>query len=308
MDIIRPVTLDNSAVTSTSVAVSSKAEWVVSTAYTIGNTVKVSTKKSGSTSDVVHHEYEALDSTTGDYPPDDINAAVPKWLDLGAENSWKMFDGGVATQTVDVANIQVVLEPGGINAVGLLNVGGASISVTIEDSGLVVFSETRSLTVNDGVLDWYDYFFEPIVRKTDIVFTGLPCYGSGVVTISIDGEAGEAVACGLVVVGLTKYLGMTLWGVKPGITDYSVKTVNDFGDAVWTRRGNSRRLETDLYVKTEYIDETFRTLVEYTATPLLWILSELLSCTLAYGVFKDFQIVIQHIKGASCALEIEGLM
>jgi hypothetical protein len=307
MDVVRPITLDASTVTSTTVTASTEAEWVVGTAYVTGNVVKVTSKKAGSTSDVIHHEYEALSNSTGVYPPDDIDAAVPKWLDLGAENSWKMFDGGVATQTVDVTQIGVVLSPGGITSLALLNVVGASARVVVQDGAETVYDQTISLAL-DNVGDWWEYFYEPIVRKTDIIFTGIPSYSAGVVTVTISNASGQPVGCGLLVCGLSKNLGRTLYGVKPGITDYSVKTTNAFGDAAWLRRSNSRRIEADLSIDSIILDETFRLLALYTATPILWVVSDLYACTLVYGVFKDFQIVLSYLDACDCAIEIEGLV
>lgn len=296
-----------STLLSTSVVLSSEVEWLVGSSYTVGNIVKVSEKKVGSVSDIVHHLYEALTSTTGDYPPDDVNEAVPKWVDLGADNFWKMFDGGVATQTVDTSFIQITAMPGRINTVGLQNVSCSSVSLVMERGGEVVYSQTQNLVLHN-VVGWYEYFFEPIVRKTDIIFSGIPLYSDGVLTITLNGQAGESVACGLVVAGLSKNIGISLWGGKIGISDFSVKTEDAFGNKQWLRRNNSRNFELDLFVSWELKDEVFRILSLYTATPLLWVGSELISCTQLYAVVKTFQIVLESPEGVMCSLDLEGLV
>lgn len=310
MKLVRPVTVTDSVFATSTVATSSLSEWNDSDTYNTGNQVKVSTIASGATSQKVHHEYESIgDSNTDNYPPDNVagSTGTTLWLDLGSTNRWKMFDGQVGTRTESLGSISVDLIPGGINTVGLLDIVANSASVKVSIDATTIYDSIQSLVISN-VTNWYEYFFEPIIRKTDVVFTDLPISESCTATITLVAGALETCKCGLCIPGFWRELGMTQWGAGVGIADYSKKETDTFGNTVWTKRSNAKILSTDLYLDNNQVDETHRLLSAYTATPVLWIGSELYTSTIIYGAYKDFDIVIKGPEGSFCSLEIEGLI
>lgn len=127
--IIRPIMITDAMLIATDVPEtdSTKGEWAVGTAYTAGDTVRVTT--SG-----VHKVYECLTNVTGGSSPEvDVLAAVPKWLDCGATNRWKPFDKVVGTQASQATSETWVLKPGLIDSIAILNVEAAEVQIVLAD-------------------------------------------------------------------------------------------------------------------------------------------------------------------------------
>ena len=109
--------------------------WASGTTYDEGDIVSVL----GET----QRRYESLtDYNTGNSPPD----SPTEWLDLGATNRWRMFDGGVDTATANSDAIEVELgfdQYEIVNGLALFNVLGARILIDRydEDDTLVYEAE-----------------------------------------------------------------------------------------------------------------------------------------------------------------------
>lgn len=297
MKLVRPTAITDASLTSTNVPENDYPVYSAATTYFTGNRVIVI---------ATHKIYESLqDSNTNKYPPNYLSGTPTWWMEVGPTNAWAMFDEAVATQTQNPDTIQTVLQPGRINTLGFLQIDCDSITINMEVDSTVVYSRTIS-AVSSNVSNWYEYFFEPIVRKTDLVFTDLPVFGTGVITIMIDATGGTA-KCGVCLAGYYKELGVMLWGVEVSIIDYSRKETDEFGAFSVVQRGYSKRVSADLFVENSQINETTRLLAEYRATPVLWIGSEEFAATIVYGFFRDFSVVIADPAGSQCNIEIEGL-
>lgn len=240
-------------------------------------------------------------------PSDQVNNA-DEWLELGATNRWKMFDASLASQTEAADSIVVTLQQSErINSVGLLNISAAQLQITMEDpvEG-VVYDQTVSLISDSGITDWYSWFFEPIVRITDYVASGLPAYGGAEVTVTLT-DTGNTVACGELILGLERDIGETQDDAAIGIQDYSVKERDDFGNAVILERAFSRRAMFTVWINAAATDEVFRLLSTYRATPVLYVGVDEYRSTIVYGFFKDFTIALSYPPISVCSIEIEGL-
>src|SRR5690606_11719085 len=87
MRIIKPVDVTPAILTSSNVPETDYAAWSAATAYAVGDKVTYN-----------HRNYEALVAHTGANPETDTSDP-PKWLDLGADNRWRMFDDKVGSLT-----------------------------------------------------------------------------------------------------------------------------------------------------------------------------------------------------------------
>lgn len=67
--------------------------------------------------------------TVNDSPVDNSD-----WLDLGATNRWAMFDGTIGNQTSQATPIIMVLAPGAIDSVALLNIESTSVEIVEIDN------------------------------------------------------------------------------------------------------------------------------------------------------------------------------
>lgn len=295
MIIVAPVPVTEATLFSSNVTETEHPLWSAGS-YTVGQLVIFG-----------HRIYEAL-STTSAQPDVGAVAVPPTWLDLGPTNLYRMFDEGYATQTSNPGTVEARIRPGVvINAVALLNCMGNSATVEVIDPvDGVVYSETKPLQDNTLVGDWYAYFYEPIASKADIAFLNLPNYGSADINILVDAGAGTA-AIGSVVQGRQRIIGVANYGTSVGITDYSRKERDDFGNFVIVPRGFAKRAEYDVTVESAQIGMVQRALSNLLTTAAVYIADTEREETIVYGFFKDFNIVIATPSISSCSIQVEGL-
>jgi len=295
MRIIKPVEITPAILTSSNVPETDYAAWSAATAYAVGDKVTYN-----------HRNYEALAAHTGANPETDTSDPS-KWLDLGADNRWRMFDDKVGSLTEQTGSIAVELQPGAvINSVALFNLQGRDATVTLTDPvDGIVYQRTVSL-VDAGVTDWYEWFFAPIGRQTDFVLLDLPAYGTATLSVSID-NASDTAACGHLVMGRQADIGVALYGSGVGITDYSRKEADAFGNAIVVERSFSKRAEFDVMVDTAQISRVQRLLAGIRAQPVVWIGAEGYESTVLFGYYRDFSISISGPSASDATITVEGL-
>lgn len=263
----------------------------------------------------IHKIYESLvGANKSNYPPTDVLAAVPKWLEVGATNRWKAFDGVVGSQTSQATSITYKIRPGEVfDSVAFLVLDAITVQVMLTDpiEG-VVYNQTKDLqsTVITGsatVTDWYTYFFSSIIKITDFVFLDIPPYLNAVLDITITYTGGTAKVGGIVF-GLQTNLGITAANPNPtfGTVDYSTKTQDAFGNWSVTKRSFSKRMTATLIVNNGAIDEIERLLAFYRSELLVWIGDVDYGSMIIYGYCKDHNTNAGYIN-SSLAIEIEGL-
>lgn len=294
MRVILPTVITPAILKDSNVLENDAPAWSSTVTYTKGQTVLVDRKV-----------YEALGVGTNlNKPP----ATEPTfWLDTGFDNRWRMFDQKVGTLTERATPLVVKLTPGIVSDMALLNVDAESVDVVMKLAGATVWSASMDLRSSETVLDWYDYFFMPFRAKTDAVFTGMPPYATAELTITI-AKPLNPVAVGTLIVGTAINLGNTLISPKIGIVDYSKKEPDAWGDYYVVERAFSKRMSAEVLVDNKMLDEVFRTLAKYRATPLLWSGGiGRFSSLIVYGFYKSFELDIAFSTHAHLSLDIEGL-
>jgi hypothetical protein len=114
MRIIEPIAINDTILTDSNVPEDDHPEWDASTSYLAGDKVIVIS---------THRIYEALQATTGDDPATDDGT---NWLDIGATNRYRAFDGSIEGQTVQASSIQYEFTlTGNFGGLALLNIIGA---------------------------------------------------------------------------------------------------------------------------------------------------------------------------------------
>ena len=307
MQFIRPTIITDSILTSTDVTEADYTAWAIGTTYSAAQRCIVTTPN-------VHKIYESLaGGNIGHDPVVDCALATPLyWKVVSATNRWKVFDNKIGDQTSKATSMNYVLTPGIIDSIAILNMDATSVALVMTDpvEG-VVYNETIGLISTINVVDWYTYFFEPIIRavdlvKSDLAEVDLPPYLNATLSITIT-YAGGTAKCGEIVIGLKSQFGKMKYGPRVGITDYSTKTADDAGNYTITTRAFSKRMTCDLLIKNTIIDEIFRQLALYRATPVVWVGSEAYTTLIVFGFYKDISIGIPYRNFSVCNLEIEGL-
>mgnify|MGYP005608554373 CR=1 FL=1 len=294
MKIVRPSLIDDAALI-TSSATETVALWNSGTTYALGDQVR---------DDTEHKIYESLQASNTNHLVSD----TAWWFEVGPTNRWAMFDEKINTVTTGATGLDVAIQPTGrVDTLALLNIDAASVHVTaIDGADGVIFDQTYSMVSDSGITDWYAYFYEPILRKTDLIITDIPLYNAPGITVSLD-AAGSPVSAGVLIVGQAKDIGSTAYGASIGITDYSRKEADAFGNYTIVERAFSRKGSFRLMVDGGLVDEVARFLSSYRATPALYIGADDYTSTAIYGFFRDFNIEIAYPTTSFCSLEIEGL-
>lgn len=298
MRIIRPTVITPAILTASDVPETDYTVWSSSTAYVVGNRCLYE-----------HKNYECLVNNTNCDPATYSITTVPKWLDLGYCNRWRMFDTVVGTRTVQAGAITVTLTPGLIDSIAFLDLVATTIDLTMTDpiEG-VVYTETIDMVMGNGIIDGYTYFFEPIITKDSAVLLGIPPYVSASIEIVITNTEGNA-EVGTLAVGTQKSLGLTLYEPTISITDYSKKEADAFGNYTIIERRFSKKFSCDLILDSSSVDDLQKTLATYRATPVIWVGSDAsYSSMIINGFYKSFQIVVPDRFKSRCSLEIEGLV
>jgi len=272
--------------------------WASGTAYSTGDTV---------TDLRTHHNYEALQSTTGNDPTDAAN--IDYWLDLGPNNRWAMFDTVNSSQSSYGEEIDVTFAPGeACDSLALMNMVAATarIIVTSVTGGGTVYDQTFDLADTGFITDWRHYFFDPVTYQADLIVNDLPQYVDAVVRVIIS-HPGDVAQCGACVVGLSNELGGTVYGASTGIIDFSRKVADDFGNYTLVERAYAKRARFKVFCLNTQIDSIQAQLARLRATPVIYQGTDDYAMTWIYGFFRDFSVDIEYPRHSYLNIEAEGL-
>lgn len=251
-----------------------------------------------------NHAYQSLQaSNTGN-----SLSATAWWLDLGSINQYAMFDNSNSTQTnrAELISVEVTVD-GRADSVSLLNMRGASVDVvmtTVEDGE--IFNQTYDLTVNNDVTNWYEYFFEPVSRKADLVIYDMPLNLNPTISVTLN-EPGAIAYIGALVIGQSREIGDLLYGARVGIQDFSRKETDDFGNFVIVQRAFAKRASFKVLIDNDRIDSIVTLLADYRATAVVFVGVDSLTSTWIYGFYRDFDVEVAHLEKSYLTLVLEGL-
>src|SRR5687768_15247124 len=166
MKIVIPMTVTDATLISTNVEENLHSNWEDGYIYELGQRAHIVGAD-------VHDVYESLADDNAGHDP---RTSPAYWAYVGKTNPWLMFDRSVTSQTTNPDIIQVeVRSRGRALAIAILNASAKEARVEMIDPvDGTVHDETYSMVSPSGIDDWYDYFFEPIVRLQDIVIHNLP--------------------------------------------------------------------------------------------------------------------------------------
>jgi len=295
MRIIKPINITDTNLLGSNVPEDDYAAWNATDSYLVGDRRLRN-----------HRIYEALIAHTGVDPAGPATDPAT-WLDLGATNRWRMFDERVSSQTTAAGEIAITLQPGEVvNAIGLINCRGVAASITVTDpTEGVVYQRTVPL-VDAGAESWYAYFFAPYDYISDLVLTDLPAYPAATVDIVIASDTTAAI--GQLALGKQRELGVALYGTSVGITDYSRKEIDSFGNTEVVKRAFSKRAEFDISLDTSKVSLVQRVLADIRAQPVVWIGEESYEAAILFGFYKDFSIIISGPSASDATITVESII
>lgn len=268
LQLLQPATIDDEALIASSVAENDYPQWSAVTTYGVGARVL----KAGT-----HRIYESASlNNTGNDPTGDAGV----WLDIGPTNRWAMFDQALGSITSAAGELAVTLAAGTIDAVALLDVKADTVRVHAPG-----YDRTQAPNA-DGTVTFLD------VPQTDQQ-----------VSVTL---VGAAIEVGTLLIGRLVGLGDTTESPKAGITDYSIKETDQFGEVTVVERAWAKRMALRSMIRSDAIDLVASRIAAVRAKPALWIGLDGSESLTVYGFFKDFAIEVDTTI-SQLALTIEGL-
>lgn len=274
-----------------------EAEWADDTTYNVGNIVRY-------WMDTCWRLYEALVNHSSVIPPDDAT----HWKDLGPANQWALFDRSIGTATTQFDSFYYEIQCQGVtDALAVLNFRGTRIVVQAYDNEVEVYNREFSMVNNQGVNNWFAYFFQEVTFKDTLVVRDLPTFVNLVIRITFYGTESNPPSVGLLSLGKQFYAGRTQYGSSIGLTDFSVKQKDNFGGFMVVERPYSDIVSLTVMIDKNKVDPLKKLLAAYRAKPLLVIGTDCYDSTTVYGFYRDFSIVLEHHNEAQCSIEFEGV-
>lgn len=232
------------------------------------------------------------------------------WQDVGASNRWAMFDGALGSVTEDATSITVVLRPGAVSALAVMQVQAESVRVVMRDApgGSIVYDRTEAMN-RAFVDDWYEWTTAPFEYRSEAIFLSLPMYTACEIEVTLTADTLNPAWCGELVVGAAYTLGNAQYGVKLGITDYSRKETDAWGNTTLVRRAFAKTLDLPLILDAQQLAKTYGLLANLRATPCVFVPStqERYAALVVYGWVGEFSIELATFAKHYCNLQVKGL-
>lgn len=167
-----------------------------------------------------------------------------------ANNPGYMFDDYLNTKTLNADVIEVEIEFNNCDRVALFNLDAYSVDFVLTDDNTSAVVQTKSVdlsTVEGLYKQW--------------IIEGLYIYPNATLKISINKSGGDA-ACGMCGIGLSTRIGHTQFDFVPGISDYSIKDTNDFGQTYLNEGAWAKHNDLEVRVDIAIVDDVFDDLVD----------------------------------------------
>lgn len=298
MRVIKSVVTTDTILTSSNIPEDEYPAWVYGASYTALDKVIYE-----------HKIYERIVTGVGTTTPDLDQA---NWLDSGYTNRYRMFDNIISSVSSRTGGIEFTLTPNQvINGIALLNVNASTVRVVMNDPlDGVVYDRTKELRSSSNVIDYYSYFFAPLINLGDLdtaIFLDLPNKPTATITVYVSSGVG-LVEVGEVVYGVQSIVGRTNYGTAIGITSYSRKDTDEFGKVTVVKRKNSKYADYDIDIDNTNLAFVQRLFQDIDSVPCVFIGNPEMEELIVYGFYKDFKATISFPTVSKCTLRVEGLV
>ena len=264
MKILIPLTIDDTALTSSTIAEPDSGEtaWVSAASYTLGDVAIRAT---------THRIYTCILTHTG-------RTALPEadplyWEDTAPTNKWAAFDSFINTQSAAAATLTYVLTPGFFDTLALYGLEGDTLTYSLLDSvgGSVLNSGTVSLY--EDAIGLYEYLFAPSRPKGKVIITGLTIAPGAELTLTVSGDAGAAV--GIINVGTYRPIvtswGGTQYGAQVEPVTYSRIKTDAFGTTTIQRGNAATGMQASVILPQSDANLALQSIQEVLDVPCSWV-------------------------------------
>ncbi len=251
------------------------------------------------------------------------------WTSLGYSNRYAAFDRTTTKKSILNTNrelYQIVLKLGKyVNSVVLLNseIGKSQIKNWVYGVSTPKNIFTNySLDENSG---WFNYVeTEPNSRYQPFIVTNIDnsfSQSTGekqLIEVDVfkpknilDQNIYDSGSIGEIILGNLFEVGWTQRGISSGITDYSIKEQDIFGNTTFVERNFTKTINCQVLVQNKYLNSIQRVFYSLRAKPCVWIPTSdenLTESTIIYGYYKSFSLELSYPEYSIYNIEIEGLV
>jgi hypothetical protein len=258
--------------------------------------------------DLTTGEIEWVSGTT--YAKDDVSPDLDlvNWVESGSTNRWAMLDMYRNTPSTYTGAFSIVITPGvRVDSIAIMGLHTPDISISITSGGTNVYSKSYNLVTRD-VANYYDYFFQEFIYKSDVVVFDVPPYNNSVITISSTASG----SISAIVLGISKVIGFTQKGHNNDALNFSIIDRDIYGNSILTPRRSVPKTYQNLIVKKKDIVKVHNIRETLNAVPAVWVgldsdTEEYFNSLLILGIYKEFTLSLDYPEYASCTLELEEL-
>jgi hypothetical protein len=301
MKVVPPIEITPAKVIASNVPETDYPLWAAATTYPVGTRVMLN-----------HRNYESLVAHSSRNPETD-SVIPPAWLDLGPTNRWKMFNKRagntwlIGTATSNPDSIDLTIRPGArVNSIGLVGVKASTVHITMLVGGAVVYDETFTMSNKAGG-SWYRYYFGQFVIKDNVAQFDLPAFSNADIRV-VANAPGSTAEIGMLIMGMSKDIGVAVYGSGLGTESYSSIKEDDFGNVSIVPRGRRRYVDFNIVMRGSQVSSALRALEPLSDTAALYIGSEDVDSTIIVGRFERLALVLSTYDRAEYSLEIRSLM
>lgn len=235
------------------------------------------------------------------------NLDIYKWVNFGFMNSRRFMDNQVSTISTNKNDTQIVIKTEKeIDTIALFKLDGAFVEIYDKNGKLL--TEKINLTYKNS-RSWWQYFFGEWTYKHDAIIKLDKPY-KGEITIKIyKGKFGANL--GHLVLGNRFFIGVSIYGAKIGIVDYSKITSDEFGNKNFSKGKNAKFTDILVVVGSERVDTVREELEKLAGRVALFIGDEReygYQSLMIFGYYKDFSILLDNYKTSECQISIEGVI
>lgn len=278
MKIVKPIPVTDANMLDSNIPETDAPLWLIGTAYALAAEVMID-----------HVVYKAASANTGKDPRLEENRTI--WPIVGMTNRWRMFDmtRGVEIQSSAMDEIQVVIQANQLySSLALFGLSAEDVRIEIiNGSEGVVYDETYSLSSNAGIYYYYEWFYSPPTRNSQFVTFDLPYYSGAQIRVTIS-NTGNVVRVGKLVIGYSKELGCTSYGINVRFIDFSRRDRDDFGNLVKVDRRKIAERTFQVKVDSDRLIQVEETLKSLDSTPTVFVGSPNHQVSIIFGLAVDF--------------------
>jgi len=278
--------------------------WVSAGTYVVGDLrIRVAT----------HKVYACVLGHTGitNLPENDPT----RWLEKSPTQRYAPFDIYTSTAATTVTSLTYVLTPGFFNALALYGLTGSNVVVTLKDAvgGAVIFTRTQSLS--EPPLGWYEYLFSPLKPINRVILKDLPIRPAPELTVTITTATGQPVGLGMLNVGdfisLTGEgdFGGTQYGASAEPVSNSFIKVNPDGTTTLVRRASATSMRATVMLPRDQADQALLRIQSVLDVPVSWIATDVVGYA-GLNVFGlgSASVSYDGFSHASLNISIKGLI